>query len=107
MLSQIPAIQAARAGRAYGSPSLALAEPMRPASQVSDVRFDEFIADAVADAAETLRQGEAASIRGLRGEASVQEVVRAVMAAETTLQTVVAVRDKVVQAYQDLLRMQL
>ena len=38
-------------------------------------------------------------------EADVQSVVEALAAAEMTMRTVVAVRDKVVEAYQEILRM--
>lgn len=38
-------------------------------------------------------------------ETSIVDVVTAVAEAETTLQTVVAIRDKVIAAYQDIMRM--
>ena len=41
----------------------------------------------------------------IAGEADVTDVVMAVTNAETTLQTVVAVRDRVMAAYQEILRM--
>jgi flagellar hook-basal body complex protein FliE len=45
------------------------------------------------------------SIAGVAGKADVNDVVTAVTTAEVTLQTVVAIRDKVISAYQDILRM--
>ena len=39
------------------------------------------------------------------GKADVNEVITAVSEAELTLQTVVALRDRVIQAYQEILRM--
>jgi len=45
------------------------------------------------------------SIAAVDGKANVAEVVTAVANAELALQTVVAVRDQVVQAYQEILRM--
>ena len=39
------------------------------------------------------------------GQANLQDVVEAVNAAEVTLQTVVAVRDRMIAAYQDIIRM--
>lgn len=59
------------------------------------------------DAIGTLKNGEAASIQGIRGQLGTQDVVEAVMAAEQTLQAAVAVRDKVVSAYLELTRMQI
>ena len=45
------------------------------------------------------------SVAAVEGKANVAEVVTAVANAELALQTVVAVRDQVVQAYQEILRM--
>ena len=45
------------------------------------------------------------AIKGIQGQAPVQEVVQAVMKAETSLQTALAIRDKAISAYQDLSRM--
>jgi flagellar hook-basal body complex protein FliE len=39
------------------------------------------------------------------GQANIVDVVTAIAAAETQLQTVIAVRDQVIQAYQEILRM--
>jgi flagellar hook-basal body complex protein FliE len=60
-----------------------------------------------AAARDTMRAGEAASIAGVKGDASVQEVVNAVMSAEQQLRAAIAVRDRVVAAYQEVSRMQI
>ena len=52
-----------------------------------------------------LKNAEAMSIAGIRGQASVQQVVEAVMSAEQTLQSAIAIRDKAVSAYLELSRM--
>ena len=57
------------------------------------------------DAIGTLKAGEAASISAMQGKESTRRVVEALMSAEQALQTAVAVRDKVVQAYQEVVRM--
>ena len=44
-------------------------------------------------------------MQAIKGTADMQDVVMAVSNAETALQTVVAVRDKVVTAYQEILQM--
>src|SRR4051794_32979484 len=67
--------------------------------------FASFVRDAAASAIDTAKQGEKLSIAGLAGKADLLDVVQAVNAAEVTLNTVVAVRDKLVGAYQELLRM--
>ena len=56
-------------------------------------------------AAERVLQGENQTIQAASGSADLTEVVMAVSKAEMTLETVVTLRDKVVQAYQEVLRM--
>jgi flagellar hook-basal body complex protein FliE len=53
----------------------------------------------------TIKGGEAAAISGIQGKASTQKVVEAIMSAEQSLQVAISVRDKVVQAYQEIGRM--
>lgn len=56
-------------------------------------------------AVEIGRAADAASTAALTGQGSVTEVVLAVSRAELTLQTATAVRDRVVTAYQEIMRM--
>jgi flagellar hook-basal body complex protein FliE len=67
--------------------------------------FASLVRDATGNAIDTMRSSEAMSAKALAGKADLNEVVTAVSNAEVTLQTVLAVRDKVIQAYQDILRM--
>jgi flagellar hook-basal body complex protein FliE len=53
----------------------------------------------------TLRAGEETVKAGLVGRADPQAVVEALAATELAVETAVAVRDKVVEAYQEILRM--
>jgi flagellar hook-basal body complex protein FliE len=59
----------------------------------------------MSEAIDASRAGEATATTAVSGRASLQEVVEAVNAAELTLQTVVAVRDRMIAAYQEILRM--
>jgi flagellar hook-basal body complex protein FliE len=69
--------------------------------------FTAMLGDLMTNAAATVKHAEAASIAGIKGQASVQQVVEAVMSAEQNLQGAIAVRDKVVSAYLELSRMQI
>jgi flagellar hook-basal body complex protein FliE len=51
------------------------------------------------------RKSEEMSKQAIAGKADVRDVVAAVNNAELTLQTVVAVRDKVISAYSEILKM--
>jgi flagellar hook-basal body complex protein FliE len=67
--------------------------------------FGSVLASFARDTMGTLKGGEAAAISGIQGKASTQKVVEAIMSAEQALQVAIAVRDKVVQAYQEIGRM--
>ncbi len=67
--------------------------------------FSEMLRDATESAVSSLREGEALSLQAAAGTADINDVVMAVGKAEMTLQTVVTLRDRVIQAYQEILRM--
>ena len=67
--------------------------------------FADVLRGAVNDGVETLNRSEQVSRAAAAGKADVNEVITAVSEAELTLQTVVALRDRVIQAYQEILRM--
>ncbi|HEY0283296.1 MAG TPA: flagellar hook-basal body complex protein FliE [Rhizomicrobium sp.] len=67
--------------------------------------FSAFLTDAVKDSIDTIKHGEVMATKQVAGQANLVDVVNAVNAAELTLDTVVAVRDKVVAAYQSIMNM--
>ncbi len=67
--------------------------------------FGAAMQQALGGVIDTARSAEAQSMQGLAGNADITEVVTAVSKAELALQTTMAVRDRVVQAYQDIMRM--
>ena len=67
--------------------------------------FGTVLAEIASGSIATLKTGEASALAGLHGKASAQQVVEAVMSAEQTLQAALAIRDKVVAAYQEISRM--
>lgn len=69
------------------------------------VSFSDFLETKTRDAIDTMKQSEKMSGKAVMGEADLTDVVEAVTSAELTLQTVVAVRDRLVAAYQDIMRM--
>ncbi len=60
---------------------------------------------AVHDLAGTVAKGETAAVSYMTGSADPHSVVEALAQAELAVQTAVTVRDKVVEAYQELIRM--
>ncbi len=72
---------------------------------VSD--FSAVMASLAQQTASNLKAGEDAAMKGLQGQMPVQDVVQAVMTAQTSLQAALAIRDKTVSAYQSLTSMQI
>ncbi|HZP19778.1 MAG TPA: flagellar hook-basal body complex protein FliE [Bauldia sp.] len=67
--------------------------------------FGKVLADVAGSAMDALKAGESTAIAGVQGKASTQQVVESVMTAEQALQTAIAVRDKLISAYQEISRM--
>jgi flagellar hook-basal body complex protein FliE len=63
------------------------------------------VEDALRQSISVAKEGERASLQAIDGRADIGQVVTAVAEAEVTLQTVIAIRDKIVQAYQEIARM--
>lgn len=67
--------------------------------------FGDMLREFAAGAVESGQRAEAISSQALAGKADISEVVLAVNNAEVTLQTVVGIRDRLIQAYQEITRM--
>jgi flagellar hook-basal body complex protein FliE len=67
--------------------------------------FASMIEAGFSSAVETTRAAEVASAQSLSGKADLMDVVSAVNNAEIALETVVAVRDRMINAYQEIMRM--
>jgi flagellar hook-basal body complex protein FliE len=100
----IPAAAAAAYRAAAQMGTTAASSAVTPAS-VPGGNFSDFLSGAVKDSINTIRQGEQAATAQVSGKANLVDVVQSVNAAEITLDTVVAVRDKVVAAYQSIMNM--
>jgi len=70
-----------------------------------DGGFADLMTDALSAARDSGLKAEGDATRALKGDVSLHEVVTSVTSAEVTLQTVVAMRDRVISAYNDILRM--
>jgi flagellar hook-basal body complex protein FliE len=63
------------------------------------------LADAAASFAETLQSGEAVAMQSMKGGADPHALVEALANTQLAVETAVTVRDRVVEAYQEILRM--
>ena len=87
------------------SPSSAARAPAVPAAPAQGVSFEQALGQVIGSAVDALKTGEAVAIQGVEGAASPMKVVESVMEAQRSLQSVLAIRDKMVSAYQEVARM--
>jgi flagellar hook-basal body complex protein FliE len=76
-----------------------------PQRDVHSVGFDAMLGRAVDSGIRQIRDAERVSSAGLTGHASTVELATAMARAEVALQATIAVRDRVVAAYQEVMRM--
>ena len=76
-----------------------------PAGGPSGAGFGDALARAMQGVVDTGHQADAKAMQAIGGGGNLTEVVTAVSQAELALQSAVAIRDRVVQAYQDVMRM--
>jgi len=74
-------------------------------AQPDQPSFHDLLVGTISDAVDASKTSESMSIRAASGQVDLQDVVEAVNAAEIGLQTVVSVRDRVISAYQEIMRM--
>lgn len=102
-------IQQSFAARLYDTSRKLGAKDAGPGLEADDAASRPSFAETVSRAAEemvaTVQRGEQVSAQAMTGGADMQAVVEALTATELALRSAVAVRDKVVEAYQDVLRM--
>ncbi len=105
-MANISASQAAAAYRTNALQTIRDASAAKPSATTEpSSQFLNMVKGVAQDAIEGTRQAETVSQDAMRGKADLTDVVTAVANAEATLQTVVNVRDKVIRAYQEILKM--
>ena len=96
----------AYASAAKLSPDAAL-RAFRPPAKDEDQSFAVALKDALTAVNEMGKKSDAQSKAMLTGKASMIDVVTAVAETEVAIGAVVAVRDRVIQAYEEIMRMQI
>ncbi len=67
--------------------------------------FGDLMSSSLQSSKQSAYKAEAISTQGLLGKADLSDVITAVSNAELTLNTVVSVRDRMINAYQDIIKM--
>ncbi|MEL6921134.1 MAG: flagellar hook-basal body complex protein FliE [Pseudomonadota bacterium] len=78
---------------------------LRPATQPSQTNGGSLFGQVALDFAQTLADGEQVAQAAMMGEADPHALVQALAQSELAVETAVTVRNKVVEAYQEILRM--
>jgi len=86
-------------------PSIKPGDIASPGEQPEKQSGGEVFARYTTDFFETLQKGEETAKQALGGKADPASVVEALAASEIAIEAAVSVRDKVVEAYQEILRM--
>ena len=76
-----------------------------PGNQSGAPSFADMVKGAIDDAVSSGKNAEKVSVAAVGDGAGLDTVVTAVAEAELTLQTVVAVRERVIEAYKEIMRM--
>ncbi len=76
-------------------------------SAKNDQSFASVLGNMATEAVDSLKGAESMSFAGIKGTATTREVVDSMLQAQQTLQTAIAIRDKVVSAFLDVTKMQM
>jgi len=77
----------------------------KKAGSDNGMSFGDVLKGNVEKAIETQKTSETVTAGAVTGSSDMIDVLQAVTEAETTLNTVVAIRDRLIQAYQEVMRM--
>ena len=81
------------------------ASPVAGGAGVGQSGFADMLTSVMGDMTRSSRAAETQMASAVQGQGSLIAVVTAVSSAEASLETVMAVRDQVIQAYQEIMRM--
>jgi flagellar hook-basal body complex protein FliE len=100
-------ITALSAAKAYANVQKAAGlDPGAAAGQAAPTQgFGDMLKSVMSDVVQSSRTAETQMTNQIQGKAELVDVATAISAAETSLETVMAVRDQVISAYQEIMRM--
>ncbi|WP_271086361.1 flagellar hook-basal body complex protein FliE [Brevundimonas sp. NIBR11] len=75
------------------------------AAAAGGTEFSQMLTNVMGDMTQQTRTAETNMTQAIQGQGSMIDVVTSISSAEASLQTVIAVRDQVISAYQEIMRM--
>jgi len=99
-------ITALDATKAYGAAQKSMGiDPGVGGASATGAGFGDILKSAMTDVMKSTKNAETQMAAQVHGKAELVDVVTAISAAESSLETVMAIRDQVINAYQEILRM--
>ena len=100
-------ITALAATKAYGAAqkTMGVDPGLGGASIAPGGGFGDILKSAMSDVMKTTKTAESQMAAQVHGKAELVDVVTAISGAESSLETVMAIRDQVINAYQEIMRM--
>lgn len=109
MIDNIQKVSSLSLTRGLGNSASEATSSLGGAAQVSGqntgLNFASVLGNVATDAMNSLKGAEAMSFKAIEGKANTREVVDAVLEAQQSLQTAIALRDKIVNAYLEITKM--
>ncbi len=99
-----PAAAASAYARAQGSSTAGVDAVQEGASGTDASGFGSTLQRALDGVVQAGHQADVQAAQGISGDGNITQVVMAVSRAQLALQSTVAIRDRVVQAYQDIMK---
>jgi flagellar hook-basal body complex protein FliE len=93
----------ATAAQKYGAGSLTPKPPLGASKE--DQSFANLLTQALGSVSESGKAADAAAMASAGGRTDMIDIVTAVAESETAMQTLVSVRDRVISAYEEIMRM--
>jgi flagellar hook-basal body complex protein FliE len=94
------------AAKAYAATqNVAVIKPPTGGQEAAGLDFGSMVKSAMNDVVHNTKAAEGQIAAQVQGKAELIDVVTAISAAEASLETVMAVRDQVINAYQEIMRM--
>ena len=99
-------ITALDATKAYGAVQKSMGvDPGVGGASATGGGFGDILKSAMSDVMKSTKTAETQMAAQVHGKAELVDVVTAISAAESSLETVMAIRDQVINAYQEIMRM--
>jgi flagellar hook-basal body complex protein FliE len=93
------------AAKAYAATQGTGGIPGADAGAIKGASFGDVLKNVMGDAMQSSKAAEAQMAAHVQGKGQLIDVVTAISSAEASLETVMAVRDQVISAYQEIMRM--